>query len=218
MTTKTITYPLDRLPEGAIPHGVTANPTTIEGKQAVRITLTDKVSKGKPHIDFIDMPTFLMIPTDFKNGTISVDLFSQLRKDAPDYARGFAGLAYRIDATQDFFEAVYLRPLNGLKVNPAPPRDQRAIQYFCYPEWKFDRLREEYPEGDFEAGAHIAPAEWINLRLNIDKNKLTVFVDDVECLSLDQTKAEETYGKIGLFVDIGTEAYFCNLKIETDLR
>lgn len=163
------------------------------------------------------MPTFLIIPTDFKNGTISVDLFSQLRKDAPDYARGFAGLAYRINANQDFFEAIYLRPLNGLKVNPAPPRDQRAIQYFCYPNWKFDRLREEYPDGDFEAGAQIGPSEWINLRLHIDENNLTVFVDDVECISLNQTKAEGTYGKIGLFVDIGTEAYFCNLKIDADL-
>lgn len=218
MNTKSIIYPLDALPEGATPHNVTVHPATIEGRKALRVTLTDEASKGEPNVDFIDMPTFLIIPTDFKNGTISVDLFSQLRKDAPDYARGFAGLAYRINTTQDFFEAVYLRPLNGLKVNPAPPRDQRAIQYFCYPDWKFDRLREEYPDGDFEAGANIGPAEWINLRLNIDEDNLTVFVDDVECISLEQTKAEGTNGKIGLFVDIGTEAYFCNLKIDDDFR
>jgi hypothetical protein len=47
-------------------------------------------------------------------------------------------------------------PLTGQ--NRPSPRDQRAIQYFGYPDWKFDRLREQYP-GDYEAGADIGPDE-----------------------------------------------------------
>ena len=27
------------------------------------------------------------------------------------------------------------------------------------PDWKFDRLREQYPDGDYEAGANIGPDE-----------------------------------------------------------
>jgi hypothetical protein len=44
-----------------------------------------------------------------------------------------------------------------MEVQPTEPSGQRAVQYFAYPDWKFDRLREEFPDGRFEAGADIAP-------------------------------------------------------------
>jgi hypothetical protein len=34
--------------------------------------------------------------------------------------------------------------------------DKRAIQYFAYPDWKFDRLRKEYSDGRYESGTDIA--------------------------------------------------------------
>ena len=213
MSTRTITYHLGTIPEGARPQSVTANPIIIGGREALRVTLTDDATKGEPNVDFIDMPTFLMIPGDFKNGTISVDLYSKLREDAPAYARGFAGLAYRISDSGDVFEAVYLRPLNGLKTKPESPRDKRAVQYFAYPDWRFDRLRQEYSDGRFESGANIGPAEWVNLTLEIDETHLTVFVDGAECILLDKTKSAVTTGNIGLFVDIGTDAFFSELRI-----
>ncbi|NRF95996.1 hypothetical protein HQN89_34900 [Paenibacillus frigoriresistens] len=208
-----MTYDLGTLPEGARPKSVTASPITVDGRQALRVSLTEEASKGEPNVDFVDMPTFLMIPAEFKDGTISVNLLSKLRDDAPPHARGFAGLAYRISDSEDVFEAVYIRPLNGLKTKPEPPRDKRAVQYFAYPDWRYERLRQEYPDGRFEAGANIGPAEWINLTLEIHGTHLTVFVDGAECISLDKTKAEVTTGNIGLFVDIGTEAFFSELRI-----
>jgi hypothetical protein len=93
------------------------------------------------------MPTFVILPITFINGTIEVDILSRLNGKGPADARAFAGLAYRIIDGGDHFEAVYLRPLNGRKTNPSNPRDQRAIQYFAYPDWPFDRLREMYPDG-----------------------------------------------------------------------
>ena len=74
--------------------------------------------------------------------------------------------------------------MNGQKTNPPSPRDQRAIQYFAYPEWKFDRLREQYPDGDYEAGADIGPDEWITLKLDIDDTSLTANVNGNETLTL----------------------------------
>lgn len=213
MSIQTIHYDFGSLPEGARPQSVTASPVTIDGKHALRVTLTDEASNGEPNIDFVDMPTFLTIPLAFQNGTLAVDLYSKLRDDAPSYARGFAGLAYRISDCNDIFEAVYLRPLNGQKAMPETPRDKRAVQYFAYPNWRFERLRQEYPDGRFESGANIGPAEWVNLKLEIEDTHLTVFVNGVECLSLDKTKAEVNMGNIGLFVDIGTEAFFSDLRI-----
>lgn len=213
MSTQIITYDLAMVPEGARSLSVTASPNIMGERQTLCITLTDEASKGKPNVDFVDMPTFLMIPSEFKNGTISIDLFSKLRDDAPAYARGFAGIAYRISDSGDGFEAVYLRPLNGLKGKPESPRNKRAVQYFAYPDWRYERLREVYPDGRYEAGANIGLAEWINLTLEIDDNRVKVFVDGTESLSLNNTKAEVATGNIGLFVDIGTEAFFSNLQI-----
>jgi hypothetical protein len=64
-------------------------------------------------------------------------------------------------------------------VQAPSPRDQRAVQYFAYPDWKFDRLRQEYPDGRYEAGADIGPDEWITLRIDIDGTRLTAAVNFV---------------------------------------
>jgi hypothetical protein len=103
--------------------------------------------------------------------------------------------------------------LNGQKTNPPSPRDRRAIQYSAYPNWKFDRLREQYPDGDYEAGADIGSDEWITLKLDIDDTRLTATVNGTETLALSETKAAPGAGAVGLFVDIGSESFFSNLKI-----
>ena len=75
---------------------------------------------------------------------------------APRDARAFIGLALRTDADRRSFESVYFRPTNGRMLNPGAPRDKRAIRYFAYPDWKFDRLRRDFPDGRYESGADIA--------------------------------------------------------------
>ena len=95
------------------------------------------------------------------------------------------------------------------------PRDRRAIQYFAYPDHPFDRLREEYPDGRFEAGAAIGPDEWIHLRLDIRDRTVTVTVDGHRLLTVTPTMVTPTTGDVGLFVDIGTEAYFRDLSVTT---
>jgi hypothetical protein len=127
-------------------------------------------------------------------------------KLAPDYARGFAGLAYRISESRDRFEAVYVRPLNGRPLNPPSPREHRAIQYFAYPEWPFDRLREERPDGPYESGADIVPGVWLTLKLQVGNDRLAAWVDGVEVLSVSPTLVASAPGQLGLFVDIGTDA------------
>ncbi|WP_413377550.1 hypothetical protein [Alkalihalobacillus sp. 1P02AB] len=205
-------YDLKRIPDGAKPVSVSVNPADIGNKKALRVTLTEKVTNGEPKVDFVDMPTFLKIPENFTNGIITVDLYSRLLNNAPEYARGFAGIAYRINDNHSF-ESVYLRPLNGLKAKPEPPRDSRAVQYFSYPYWQYDRLRTEHP-GQFETGANIGSSEWINLKLVVNGTILKVFINGVENLTLAETKADVSTGDIGLFVDIGTEAFFSNLHIK----
>ena len=207
------TFDLTTLPPGASLRSVSAAPTTIAGRNALRVELTESVSAGVYGVDYVDMPTFAVLPAEFENGTISVDLLARVNGHAPEIARGFAGIAYRIVGAGDRFECVYLRPLNGRPLNPPPPRDKRAVQYFAYPDWRFERLREEYPDGRYEAGADIADDSWISLAIHVEGLKLSVAVDGKEVLSLDQAKAAPVRGSVGLFVDIGTVAFFSRLRI-----
>jgi hypothetical protein len=87
------------------------------------------------------------------------------------------------------------------------------VQYFAYPDWNFERLREEYPDGHYESSADIGPDEWIHLRIEVQGERLRASVDGLQVLDLPKTKGREARGGIGLFVDIGTEAFFSNLSI-----
>ena len=207
------THDLATLPPGAELHRVTAMPVEYKGRKALKIELTEAVRRGQPGIDFGDTDTFVKMPGSFRNGTIEVDLLGRLTPTAPPNSRAFAGIAYRIADSGKQFESVYVRPLNGLKLNPPPPRDKRAIQYFAYPDWRFARLREAYPDGRYEAGANIAGDEWIALRLDVEEDKVKVSVNGEERLVVKEPKAPPATDAVGLWVDIGTEAYFANLRI-----
>jgi hypothetical protein len=205
-------YDLREVPAGSSFHSVTGVPATYEGRQALKVEFDEAANKGQPGVDF-DMPTFVLIPANFKNGTIEVDVLSRLNGKATPAARAFIGLAYRVIDSGTGFESVYLRPLNGRKTNPPSPRDKRAVQYFAYPDWKFDRLRKEYPDGRYESGANIADNEWIALKLTIEDTSVTASINGKEELALTDTKAAPVTGRIGLWVGRGTEGYFSNLRI-----
>jgi hypothetical protein len=209
-------FDLTTLPPGLQNTSVTSQITDIAGRRALCVQLTEDIARnGKPDFDYVDMPTFAVLPVTFTTGIVSVDIYSRLNALAPPYARAFAGLAYHIVEDYSAFESVYLRPLNGVSLNPPPPRDKRAVQYFAYPHWRYERLRETYPDGRYEAAAEIAPERWTNLRIEIKTTQLQAFVDDHPVLALRQLKAHATPGSVGLFVDIGTEAFFSHLRVES---
>lgn len=197
-------------PARAIASGVSV--LTADGGDVVRLALTPERRKGVLGRDFGDEPTFLVWPGPFRPATLSVDLCGSLLPDAPDYARGFVGLAWHITPGLERFEAAYLRPTNGAGLAPPPPRDQRAVQVFAYPDRKFDRLREEYP-GRYEAPADIRPDQWHRLSVDLTGPGPVIAVDGREVLRLDAPLMPPAAGGVGLWVDIGTDGRFRNLSI-----
>jgi len=165
--------------------------------------------------DFVDSNTFVVLPVVFGDGEIAVDLLGKLLPTAPDVARGFVGVAFRVAPGCSAFEAVYLRPTNGRAEDPE--RRRRAVQYVAYPDWTFDRLRRETP-GRYEAGADIGPDEWHRLRIVVAGAQVRVYLDAdggaAPVLTVDDLKLGPTArGAIGLWVDIGTDGYFADLRI-----
>ncbi len=209
-------FPLEALPAGAAAHDVVASTAQIGSRKAVRIELSEEALRPSllGRLRYVDEPTHLALPIDFKDGIIKVDLFGKLNGKGSPEARTFIGIAFRTSPDHKSFEAVYFRPTNGRKAQPGSPRDKRAVQYFSYPDWKFDRLRKDFPDGRYESGADIIDNEWFTARLEIEGASVKVYVNDkLELVVNDMRLGNARQGGIGLWVDIGTEGYFSNLQV-----
>jgi hypothetical protein len=85
------THSLTKLPESSKLRAVSAVPAEVAGRRALRIELTKAVTlEGKPGVDYVDMPTFVIIPASFTNGTIEVTILGRLKGKGPADARAFA--------------------------------------------------------------------------------------------------------------------------------
>lgn len=161
----------------------------------------------------VDEPTFVKIKgVDFQDGTIEVKVLSRLLKTARLSDRGFIGVAYRINEDNSKFECIYIRPTNGRADDQV--RRNHSIQYFSYPDFKFDRLRKEAPE-KYETYADMGLNEWITMRIDIKGNKCQLFLNNQKSPTfiVNDMKSGNASGSIGLWVDVGTEGYFRDLKI-----
>lgn len=178
----------------------------VKGKTALRI---EKDSTVKA----VDEPTFVKIKSQpFLNGTIEAEVLSRLLPNAPNTARGFIGLAFRINEDNTKFECIYIRPTNGRADDQV--RRNHSIQYFSYPEFKFDRLRKESPE-KYESYADMGLNEWIKMKIVVRNSSAKLFLNNNEepSLVVNDLKLGESLGSIGMFVDVGTEGFFRNIKI-----
>lgn len=198
------------------PVNVIISETVIDGEKALRVERDLEALPFDPEnvIKTVDEPTFAKVTDEkFKNGIIEVKVLSRLLEGAPEFARGFIGVAFRINEDNSKFESIYLRPTNA-RANDQLRRNH-SIQYFSYPDYKFNRLREETP-GKYEAYADMQLDEWITMKIIVKDSTAKLFLDNNTQPSLivnDLKNGEGESGAIGLWVEIGTEGYFKDLKI-----
>lgn len=181
--------------------------TQIKGKKAVRVVKSAAVKED-------DEATYVKInDVNFKNGVIEVEVLSRLLPDAPAHARGFIGLAFRINKDDSKFESIYVRPTNSTADDQL--RRNRTIQYFSYPNFKFTHSRATAP-GQYESYAPIALDEWIKLKIEVNGDQAKLFINGSKQPYLivnDLKMGADQSGSLGLFVDIGTEGFFRNLNV-----
>jgi len=181
----------------------------LSGKKAIRVIKDSTVKES-------DAPTFVRIKgIEFGNGFIEVKVLSRLVKNAPEFSRGFIGIAFRINDSNSKFECIYLRPTNGRADDQL--RRNHSIQYFSFPDYKFDQLRKEAP-GEYESYADMTLNEWIKLKIEVRGSQAKLFINDNKQPSLivNDLKHGDSRGTIGLWVDIGTEGFFTDLKIRNN--
>lgn len=183
----------------------------IEDEEVLRVTKAQKIYE-------FDENTYAKLK-DFqlKDGIIEVDMMSRLLPDAPDFARGFIGIAFRINEDDSEFESFYIRPTNSINATDDSLRQSHGCQYFAYPKYTFAYFREKGIT-KYEAPVYNGLNEWIHLKAVIKDSHASFYLNNETepTLTVEQLIHKEAcFGSIGFFVDIGTEAFFKNLKVET---
>jgi len=210
-----LTYPLTST-HGLTPNNVLVSEGPALGGEGVFVKTT---TGGIP---FAKGDNTMAVLSDeaFHNGTIEVDLNSSVSPNASRltrmFARGFAGICFRVSEDVTAFECLYLRPENGQ--SEGETRRNHAVQYISGPDWDFARFREEAPE-QYENPADIAPGQWHHLRIVVQDQTAKLFIDDgtEPVLSVDDLKlgADQT-GGVALWVGPGTNGFFRNLVVTLD--
>lgn len=162
----------------------------------------------------VDEPTYVKLKNvNFENGTIEVKMLSKIQ-DPPPFpgSQGFIGVAFRINENNTAYESIYLRPKVGRSDNQF--FRNHTVQYYSYPDFKFDKLRAE-KEGMYETAAPVDINEWITMRIEVTGQKAYLFINNAKYSTfvVEKMKGTITSGSIALWVDIGTIGYFKDLKI-----
>jgi hypothetical protein len=151
--------------------------------------------------------------TDFKDGTIEIDVAGSPRRDADPSDRGFIGVAFRSQDRGNRAEYFYLRPTNGRSDDQL--RRNHSVQYASTPDFPWQRLRKESP-GVYESYADLDPGAWTKMRIVVSGTKAQLYVNGVDrpCLIVNDLKLGETHGQIALWAFGATDAYFSNLSVK----
>jgi hypothetical protein len=177
--------------------------TTFKGRTAIRVIASPAAANAASYA--------LVKDASFQDGTIEVELAGQPAAGAGGGARGFIGIAFRIQG-DGAYEYIYLRPTNGRADDQV--RRNHSTQYSSHPDFDFARSRKEAPE-KYESYVDLEPGVWTKYKIEVQGRKARLYVHGAEqpCLIVDDLKLDPRSGGVALWVGPGTEGYFANLKI-----
>jgi hypothetical protein len=197
---------------------VTLSAQRVDQLVAKNVSIAQITYEGRSAIQVIAKPdaanaTSLALVKDvsFRDGVIEVDLAGQPGAGAFAAARGFIGIAFRVQG-DGRYEYIYLRPTNGRADDQI--RRNHSTQYSSYPDFDFARSRQEAPE-KYESYVDLQPGVWTKYKIEVEGRKARLYVHGAEqpCLIVNDLKLDPRDGGVALWVGPGTEGYFSNLKI-----
>lgn len=192
--------------------GVHLVEATHQGAPVLEMTMPRSAYQDPTRERLTDRSFMAWLPIEFRDGTIELEISGEQTTDAPDYARGFVGVSFRIDEAGRF-ENIYLRPANSVADDQV--RRNHTVQYFAYPDYPFDRLRREAPER-YETYADIAPGRWVRFKLVVAGQTARLYLDGAEkaAFVVNDLKLGATQsGGVGVWIESGTLARFRKLRV-----
>lgn len=214
-------------------HNTAAAPVSFKGRKALKLTISPEAEarmaaarpaggqskgggkKGGPGAGEANRLDLLAIVegAEFSNGTIEVDLAGEPGAGAAGGARGFVGVAFRVQPDRKTYDCFYLRPTNGRADDQE--RRNHSAQYISHPEHTWFKLREATPSR-YESYVDIQPAEWIHVKIEVDGERARLFVNGNAQPTLivnDVKSGAGAKGGVALWFEGSTVAHFANLKI-----
>jgi hypothetical protein len=209
-------FPLDSV-AGLRLHNVTAEPATLDGKKGVRLTLSPdamrRLAEMTPEQRNQLEQLAVIEGVEFSNGVIEAEVAGTPAPGAGEGARGFVGIAFRLQPDLRTYDAFYLRPTNG-RVEDQERRNH-ATQYISHPAWPWFRLRQESPS-KYEAYVDLVPGAWTKIRIEVHGDRARLFVHDNPQPTLvvnDVKSGAAARGAVALWLGPGTIAHFRNLVV-----
>ncbi len=150
---------------------------------------------------------------DFGNGTIEVEVSGQPAPGAAGGARGFVGIAWRLQDDRKTYDCFYLRPTNGRAEDQQ--RRNHTAQYISHPEWTWFKFRSETPS-KYETYVDIVPGRWIQVKIVVAGEQARLYVNGAEQPTLivnDVKSGADATGQVALWLEGSTVAHYRNLKV-----
>jgi hypothetical protein len=185
------------------PHMVKVESVDYLGKRAIKIPEDGQVPNGEAYAIVKDAA--------FHNGSIEVELAGRPAAGADGGARGFIGVAFRLQNGK--FEYLYLRPTNGRADDQV--RRNHSTQYSAHPDFSFAVSRQQAPE-KYESYVDLEPGVWTRYRITVEGTRVRLYVHGAEqpCLIVNDLKLGDSSGGVALWIGPGTEGYFTGLEIK----
>jgi len=212
-------YPLEGT-DGVGLHNVAAEPATHQGKKGLRLTLSEEAERRlktmTPESQLQIEQLAPLTGLDFSNGIIQAEIAGAPAPDAPEGARGFVGIAFRLQSDMRTFDAFYLRPTNGRADDQE--RRNHAAQYIAHPDWPWFRLRKETPSR-YESYVDLVTGAWTRIKIEVRGARARLYVHGQEQPTLvvnDLKSGAQGKGGVALWIDRGTIAHFRDLSVEPE--
>jgi len=187
---------------------VTATRVQYRGRDAIRLVASREAAAAASSANTLA----IVGGSEFRDGTIEADLAGMPAAGADTSARGFVGIAFRVDSSGSRYAAFYVRPTNGRSTDQL--RRNHATQYVSEPDYPWYRLRKEQP-GVYESYVDLETGAWTSIRIEIRDGNAQLFVNGSTqpALIVNDMKSPAAAGRIALWIDTGTEAHFSRLRV-----
>ena len=197
---------------------VSAEPVVLDGKKGLRVTVSEEAVrrlKSMPPEEQAAFQTLAVVEgLEFGSGVIEAEIAGAPAPDAGEGARGFVGIAFRLQSDMKTYDTFYLRPTNGRADDQE--RRNHAVQYASSPDWPWFRLRKETPS-KYEAYVDLVPGAWTKIKIEVRGDRARLYVHGQEQPTLivnDVKTGAQAKGAVALSPGPGTIAHFRNLTIQ----
>jgi hypothetical protein len=201
--------------EGLRLNNVAVQPATLDGKRGLRVRLSEDAQKRRQAMTPQQQEAAVkagqvdeQLAVEFGDGVIEVEVAGSPRTEMFEDARGFVGIAFRLQPDLRTYDAFYLRPTNGRADDQV--RRNHSVQYISHPDWPWARLRRETPE-KYESYVDLVPGVWTKMRIEVRGTEGRLYVHGQPQPTLivkDLKTGAAARGAVALWLDASTDAHF----------